>query len=159
MPAGRPPHPDEYKKIKGTYKPSRSTGKEVAFAPKIPKKRGRPKKHKEVSGLSSVAQDMFTQSVAIMEQYKILTEWDINMITIMCNEYDTYISVKDMPTIEYNAETGMSTVHASVRVKKIALDNFMKIAQSLSLTAVMRMRIRIKDDQEDEDPMAKILGG
>jgi phage terminase small subunit len=160
MPAGRPPLPDEHKIRKGTYKPSRATGKEVAVAPKEavkPKKRGRPRKHKEVNGLTVEAQKMFDESVQILTAYRMLTDYDIHMITMMCHEYDTYIKVKDTAPIEYNPETGVSMVPAGIRVKKMALDSFMTLAQSLNLTSVMRMRIRIKEEEDQEDPMAKFI--
>lgn len=160
MPAGRIPLPDEEKKRKGTFKPSRSTGKEVGSVGvvKVKRKRGRPKKVVSGANLSEEARKMYDQGVQIMQEFKILSEYDYHMIAIMCNEYDTYIALKDMPKIEYNSETGMSMVHASVRVRKIALDNFMKIATALSLTAVMRMRIRVKEDDGDgDDPMRGML--
>lgn len=160
MPAGRIPLPDEEKKRKGTYKPSRATGKEVGVVgvPSIKRKPGRPKKRVSGAQLSEEARKMYDQGVQIMSEFKILSEYDFHMIGIMCNEYDTYISLQNMPKIEYNSETGMSMVHASVRIRKIALDNFMKIATALSLTAVMRMRIRVKEDEGGEDdPMRGLI--
>ena len=156
MPAGRPAISDEEKKRKGTFKPSRATGKEVGAVgvSDVKRPRGRPKKVVSGAQLSEEARKMYDQGVQIMSEFKILSEYDYHMIAIMCNEYDTYISLKDEKKIEINPETGMSMVHASVRIRKIALDNFMKIATALSLTAVMRMRIRVKEEEgERDDPM------
>lgn len=148
MPAGRPPKSDKEKQLKGTYRPSRSTGKAVHPAPKSTKaKTSAP--IKQPDNLSKEARAMFDCAVNIMRTYETYTDYDEHLITIMCSEYDTYISLQDQPKIEYNENTGLTSVHASVRIRKMALDNFMKIANALSLTATMRMRIRIPDDGKD----------
>lgn len=158
MITGRPPKSDDEKKRKGTYRPSRATGNSVDPAKVAPKKKGRRKKSDiPISSLCDDAVKMYDHAVQILAGYKILTEFDYHLITVMANEYHTYISMKDHAPIEYNAETGLSIVHASVRIKKIALDNFMKIAQQLNLTTAMRIRIKLHEEAKDHDPLAGFI--
>lgn len=153
----RPALSDTEKKIKGTYRPSRSTGKSVDPQTQSPPKRGRKKKLTTRENLCEDAIKLYDHAVQILTGYKLITDLDYHLITIMAKEYDTYIQMKDLPPIEYNPETGLSMVHASMRVKKIALDNFMKIAQQLNLTTAMRIKIKIKEESKEDDPLMKFL--
>lgn len=158
MPAGRPPKSDKEKKAKGTYRPSRSTGQEVKPEVKAKSKGGRRRKSAiAIHQLSEDARKMYDHAVQILQTYKIISDYDYHLVTVMCNEFDTYIKLKDMPEIEYNTETGLSIVHASIRIKKIALDNFMKIAVQLNLTTAMRIRLKTKDEGKDHDPLAGFI--
>lgn len=183
MPAGRPPKSDEEKKRRGTYRPSRSTGNEIAplaatpkraFKPAVnttintipelapPRKRGRPRKHPAPNTITPQTEweKLFDDSIQIMDAYKTRTDWDNHMITMMCNEFKKYIEHKDHPLIEINPISGMTAESAASKISKKALDNFTKLAVQLGLTSVMRSRIRVKsDDDKDDDPLQILMNG
>jgi phage terminase small subunit len=159
MPAGRPSKTDADKKARGTFKPSRSTGEGIDFNKISTKKKGRPTKVSEYGGktLGKDAKKMYNDVVHIMQRNGTYTEYANHLILVMCCEYDTYINLVCENPIEHT-ESGMSAVHASIRVRKIALDNFTKMANALSITPTMLARLRVgKEDNEEGDPMVKFL--
>lgn len=156
---GRPPKSDEEKKRRGTFKPSRSYGDEPP-PPNAPKKpRGRPRKNVKLDKQDpqKEAEKIFAEASNVMTAYKTIHAIDYHFIAIMANEYKKYIDMSAKDGIEVN-EFGMTSVSAAARLSKIHLDNMLKVAAQLGVTAVMRMRVRIKDDEQDEDdPLQKLL--
>ena len=160
MPAGRPPKSDAEKKRKNTFRPSRSTGDEIA-PPRDPKAKGRkPNIQKPPNTATTEGQRLFSSIVQLMTVYKTITEADYHSITILVSEYDRYLTHRDFPPVEINADTGLSVVSAYHKIAKDSLANFLKFATALNITPAMRARIRIIDDKpEDTDPIALLLKG
>jgi phage terminase small subunit len=156
MPAGRPPKTDSEKRAKGTYKPSRSTGEAKVYKVVDKKKIGRPRKVKSFDGVvSDEARKLYNNVLFYMQENNLENEMDTHLVALAISEYDTYIQMKNEKKIEYN-DSGLSVVHASVKIRNAAIANFLKIFNALGLTPLLRERRRVKEDQSD-DPMQALF--
>lgn len=158
MPPGRPSKSDTEKKARGTFRPSRATGVEVTPEIKVRKRGGRKRKTAlPIHKLEDDAKKMYDEAVRILEAYKTISDIDYHHISMMAYEFDVYIKHISMPMIEINPNTGLSQIHASVRIRNMALDKCFMIAKELQLTNYMRSRIRTKEESKDHDPLAEFV--
>jgi phage terminase small subunit len=147
---GRPRLPDDEKKKRGTFKPSRSTGDEIqdivildAGDPLIP--------------LGKYGMEMWRTVTQTMISYRTLAEIDLSMIAMLCAEYDTYIETLSSGNIEIT-DTGQSVPSGYFKVRKECLQNILKLSHALQISNIVRSKIRQPDtDKKSNDPAAKFF--
>lgn len=148
---GRPRLSDEEKKAKGTYKPSRGSGDEVAEVAMV-LTAGRP----TIELNNSEAIELWETVTTHMIGYKIMAEIDVTMISMMCVEYDTYLDCLSKPIVDVAAD-GTFKPSAYYQIRAKSLTNIMKIAGDLGLTPLLRMKIRTPKEKKSTDPAQKFF--
>jgi phage terminase small subunit len=148
---GRPRLSDEEKKNRGTFKPSRSSGNEVAEILLVDA--GSP-----LLDLSAEASEFFASVTQTMIQYKTMATVDVWTVSMMCREYDIYLGTLGKSDIEIDAN-GVSKVSAYFTIRNKALQNIMKMAFDLGITPMLRQKLRgMKEtEKKPKDAAAKFF--
>ena len=148
---GRPPKTDTEKKMRGTYKPSRSTGDEVREVAII--EAGEP-----MVPLSPAAYQLWIDITHMLISYNRLAHVDIFQISILCQQYDVYLGTIDQGVIDV-CEDGTTKPSGWYKVQKSAIDTILRLGTYLGVSPILRHRLRPSDDAKGkaEDPMGNFL--
>lgn len=147
--AGRNRLPDQVKKDRGTFKPSRSSGDEIrdvmvldAGDPALP--------------LSDIGMEMWHTITKTMITYKTLSEVDIYSISMLCIEWETYMECMGKGIVDV-APDGTLKPSAYYIIRQKSIKTISDLAKDLGISTLIRMKIRQPEDEKPKDPAAKFF--
>lgn len=142
MSAGRPRLPDELKKAKGTFKPSRSNPEalQLTTLQEIPE---------PPATFDEVATNVWNTICGELIKHNIMQSIDIFQLQMLCNEMSIYWNCQEqLKTQNYLVDTGTGStkVNPLITISTQALSNVNKIAAKFGLTPADRQKLKMTVD-------------
>ncbi len=147
MPSGPVPKPTQLKILQGTYRPDRANESEVF--PDAPAHLTAPDHLPEGAAL-----DKWNELAPILSRNGLLTECDLDTLTLYCQTWARYVEAETQLHTEGStttAQSGYQQVSAWVTISKNTRADLLKLGDRLGLNPSSRSRINITPQAEEPD--------
>jgi P27 family predicted phage terminase small subunit len=147
MPPGPAPKPTAQKMLEGTYRPDRANANE-AF-PSVPDSLDAPDHLSEGAAL-----DKWSELAPILSRNGLLTECDLDTLTLYCQTWARYVEAETRLQTEGStttAQSGYQQVSAWVTISKNTRADLLKLGDRLGLNPSSRSRINTTPQAEESD--------
>ena len=148
-PAGRPKKPANLKVLQGTYRPARTNPGGVF--PELTDNLQAPE------WLPKEARDKWNQLAPTLQRNGLLTECDLDTLTLYCQTWVRYLEAEDKLQTEGSTTTaasGYTQVSAWVTIAKNARSDLLMFGDRLGLSPSARGRIHTEPMGEEDEYLA-----
>jgi P27 family predicted phage terminase small subunit len=143
---GPAPKATQLKILQGTYRPDRANANEAS--PSVPDSLDAP------SFLHGAALDKWSELAPILIRNGLLTECDLDTLTLYCQTWARYVEAETRLQTEGStttAQSGYQQVSAWVTISKNTRADLLKLGDRLGLNPSSRSRINITPQAEESD--------